>query len=151
MDQTVDVNARLHLVRYGGVYRIAGVVVVGLALGVGWVIEGAAHRKPVFVVLGIILLGFCVPLLIGAIRVWRASREVAAASQGRPSGGVGRPGAGNGAPAWRLLVALVIFAGLLVSGVVRSDHPIAGLIIALAALAMAVPLVPGLVRVLRRR
>jgi F0F1-type ATP synthase assembly protein I len=87
MDQTVDVNARLHLVRYGGVYRIAGVLVVGFALGVGWVIGGAAHRKPVFVVFGIVLLGLCVPMLIGAIRVWRASRAVAAASQGRPPDG----------------------------------------------------------------
>ena len=151
MDQTVYVNARLHLVRYGGVYRIAGLVVVGFALGVGWVIEGGAHRKPVFVVGGIVLLGLCVPLLIGAIRVWRASREVAAASQGRPPDGVGRPGAGNRVPAWRLLLALVIVAVLVVGGVVRSDHPVAGLIIALAALAMAVPLIPGLVRGLRRR
>ena len=151
MGQTVDVNARLYLVRYGLVYRIAGVVVVGFALGVGWVIEAAAHRKPVFVVFGIILLGFGVPQLIEAIRAWRVSREVAAASQGRSPGDVGRLGTGNGVPGWRLLLALLIFAGLVVGGVVRSDHPIAGLIIALAALAAAIPLIPGLVRALRRR
>jgi hypothetical protein len=148
---TVDVNGRSHLTRYGLVYRVGGAFVVGLVLGGWWVIGGAAHHKPVYVVLGIMLLGLSVPMLIGTTRVWRIARDVAAASQGATPEGVGPPSSASRVPPWRLILALVSVAVLVVGGIVRRDHPVTGLVIVLAAFAIALPLSPGIARAVRRR
>jgi hypothetical protein len=82
-------------VRYGMVYRIGGLFIVGLGIGVRSVVVGTANHKPVLVVLGIVLLGLCVPILIGVARVWRIARALSAASQGVTPDGAGPPSPGS--------------------------------------------------------